>query len=113
VLFGGWSTQAGFLADTWEWDGLRWKRVDAFGPSARGGKPGMAYDSSGHRILLYGGWGAQENGPLSDMWAFDGEAWTAVHIDRRSAAGYLGESLFTTMPHTYAFEEASFRGGPC
>jgi hypothetical protein len=79
VLFGGWSESAGFLGDTWEWDGRRWRQVALSGPSARGGKPGMVYDRRLHRIVLYGGWGAKESGPIGDLWTFDGKAWTRVH----------------------------------
>lgn len=73
VLFGGWDGKA--LGDLWVWDGA-WRRVDASGPSARGGMPSMTYDPLGKSVLLYGG--ANDGGLLTDVWRWDGRAWTRV-----------------------------------
>ncbi|MHA7630515.1 hypothetical protein [Corallococcus sp. M7] len=43
------------LNDTWEWDGTNWEqKAPAAAPSARM-RHGLAYDSAGQRIVLFGG----------------------------------------------------------
>lgn len=70
VMFGGWDGQ--FLADLWEWDGA-WKRIEAQGPSARGGLPSLRYHPLWQTVVLYGGWG--DKGPETDTWKWDGRTW--------------------------------------
>ena len=76
VLFGG-SDPSGPVADTWTWDGDRWRSITpATSPPARI-HAAMTYDSRRKRVLLFGGRGAQ--GPLADLWAWDGATWTELH----------------------------------
>ena len=71
VLFGGWNGK--FLDEVWEWNGA-WTQVEARGPSARGGLPSLLYHPLRKTVLLYGGWG--DRGPETDVWTWDGRAWT-------------------------------------
>lgn len=73
VLFGG--DGAGYLGDTWEWDGASWTQAATTGPSARN-ESAMAYDSARGVVVLFGG--GQNNNPQtnSDTWEWDGIAWT-------------------------------------
>ena len=74
VLFGGWNRT--YLGDTWVWDGEAWTERKVPGPSARGGRPGFAYDPADELLLLYGGGDA--GGWLADMWSWDGERWVEL-----------------------------------
>ena len=71
VLFGG--SKGQFLGDTWEWDGKQWMEIKSTGPSARGGVPSMAFDSSRKMVILFGGW--DEIGMQSDIWEWNGKIW--------------------------------------
>ncbi len=77
VMFGGLGIDAGFLSDTWEWDGATWREATpAAGnpnPRARAGHA-MAYDSVRGRTVLFGG----QNFRLADTWEWDGIRWTEV-----------------------------------
>ena len=73
LLFGGGSGTgaADPLADTWEWDGLVWKRVADSGPPPR--RPGtMAYDVRRGVSVLFGGFAGLF---LGDTWEWDGTDW--------------------------------------
>lgn len=76
VLFGGTSrlaSDAPSHGDTWEWDGSRWQRTDATGPSARD-HIAMDYDAARRVVVMHGG-GTGPEAP-GETWAFDGRAWT-------------------------------------
>jgi len=79
VLFGGTSTigpTAGpSHGDTWEWDGVRWTRSTATGPSARD-HIAMDYDAISQRVVLHGG--GMDAKASSETWTFDGGTWTRV-----------------------------------
>ena len=78
VLFGGFAggLPTDHFNDTWEWDGNEWTQVADTGPSARRNHA-MAYDSTRHRVILFGG--APFNGPFfKDTWEWDGNEWTQV-----------------------------------
>ncbi|MEO8621703.1 MAG: kelch repeat-containing protein [bacterium] len=62
--------------DTWEWDGSRWRQIDANGPGARD-HVAMAYDPSREAVILHGG-GTPTGGMQGDTWAFNGAAWTRI-----------------------------------
>ncbi len=81
VLFGGLfndSSSSTYYGDTWEWDGSNW--ADVTPPS---GSPNprayhaMAYDSSLHRTILFGGFSFAE-GNFNDTWAWDGSSWNRL-----------------------------------
>ncbi|MEZ5962498.1 MAG: kelch repeat-containing protein [Planctomycetota bacterium] len=77
VMFGGMGQFAAFgfdlLSDTWEWDGIDWRQIQAPGPARRYGHA-MAYDAERERVVLFGGHG--EFSDLGDTWTWDGTSWT-------------------------------------
>ncbi len=77
VLFGGFSTRAPFfLADTWTWNGTKWRQLHpATSPPPRD-NAAMAYDPATKQVVLFGG---EHLGPLGDTWVFDGTTWSQVH----------------------------------
>lgn len=71
ILFGGYND--GYLGDTRFWNGQEWEQIDAQGPSARAGKPGLIEDASSGMLLLFGG-GDASNSYLMDFWNFNTES---------------------------------------
>ena len=76
LLFGGFSGsrddsnnwRARRLADIWVWTGAVWVEVETEGPGPSGLQgAAVAYDSTGDRLLIGGGYTGSEN--LSDVWA--------------------------------------------
>jgi hypothetical protein len=74
VMFGGVGHN-----DTWTGKGGEWKQQNpAHSPDVRsstGPAPGMAYDATRNRVVVFGGW-ADAVGPLGDTWTWDGRDWT-------------------------------------
>jgi hypothetical protein len=68
ILFGG-ESDAGFLGDTWGWDGTDWTPVNS---SPRSPQPrssaAIAYDSRRDQVVLFGG---NADGPCSVTWLND------------------------------------------
>ncbi|MBL8899806.1 MAG: hypothetical protein JNM84_19400 [Planctomycetes bacterium] len=88
LIFGG-AGPAGFLNDTWEWDGASFVQLfPPFAPSPRSTHT-MAYDAARQRVVLFGGMDA--NGRrLSDTWEWDGANWTLQNASgpvQRTGAG--------------------------
>src|SRR5690606_20982445 len=52
VLFGGIPRD---LDDTWEWDGVQWRRIPAEAGPSRRSRLAMAYDETRGKIVLFGG----------------------------------------------------------
>ena len=77
VLFGG-RSQAGWLQDTWSFDGTNWVEMEPV-DDLEDGNPGArteqaaTFDRSRGRMVVYGG--EDENQGLSDLWEFDGANW--------------------------------------
>jgi hypothetical protein len=93
VVFGGMgSAEPGrpgpSLGDTWEYDGSRWIRMEASGPSPRQ-SAGAAFDSKRGVVILFGGSG--ETGFLGDTWSWDGARWQRLSESgpEPRAMGYL------------------------
>jgi hypothetical protein len=84
VLHGGlydYMGQVASNADTWEWDGTEWEMVlgENDGPTVPPLRSGNAvvYDAERQETLVYGGY--SPNGNLrSDLWSWDGAAWTLL-----------------------------------
>ena len=84
VLFGGgtWAAgAAGYLGDTWEFDGTNWmQRLPIKSPVART-QASMVYDSKRHRTVLFGGqrydatYGTQFS---PETWEWDGANWQQI-----------------------------------
>lgn len=73
VMLGGAQQLAPNVA---EWNGSSWTFFNpAFAPPGRE-SCAMAYDSSRHRTLVFGGEGQQPS--LGDLWAWSGTAWTSL-----------------------------------
>lgn len=65
VLFSALSAGISQPGQTWEWDGLVWKRVSSIGPSIGGGHS-AAYDGARKRTVLH---------KYPDTWWWDGWTW--------------------------------------
>jgi hypothetical protein len=74
VMFGGIGHN-----DTRVWNGREWKQQNpAHSPAVRsstGPMPGMAYDGTRNRVVVFGGW-EDGVGPLGDTRTWDGRDWT-------------------------------------
>ena len=60
-----------------EWDGERWRELDAPGPSPRS-RHALAYDSRTARVVLVGGRDDASRKTLGDAWSWDGSRWRAL-----------------------------------
>lgn len=83
VLFGGddtGTTTGNFIDDTWTYDGSTWSQHDPAGSPAPRVGPLMAYDSSHHRVVMFGGYFGSRNTTVQwgDTWTWDGTSWTNV-----------------------------------
>lgn len=99
VLFGGSSAAAGYLDDTWEWNGgtKSWGlRPSNASPPARRGHA-LAYDSARGKAVLFGGVGATL---FADTWEWDGITWTDVTP---------GSSPLSRQGHALAYDSARER----
>ena len=65
----------GSTSRVWEWDGRRWKDVDAPGPSPRS-RHALAYDHRTAHVILVGGRDNATRTTLGDVWAWDGLRWS-------------------------------------
>ncbi|MBI2945238.1 MAG: hypothetical protein HYY25_13675 [Candidatus Wallbacteria bacterium] len=78
VLFGG-GDAGGSFNDTWEWNGVFWKQVQANNPSPGTNQPtqryaqALAFDENRHEFVLFGGYAGGV--PLNDSWDWDGVRW--------------------------------------
>ena len=73
VMFGGFSG-AGYLNDTWTFDGTTWTKVNT--PTAPNPRTAaqMAYDRRMHKVVLFGGYDGVQD--LGDTWLWDGPTTT-------------------------------------
>jgi len=77
VLFGGYNVTTGTQSDTWTWNGSAWSPVVGSGPSKRQHHM-MTYDTTGSRVLLFGGESDSPGTRLNDLWSFSGGTWTPL-----------------------------------
>ena len=79
-MFGGQTDGDPFLEDTWLYSkaGSSWREIEAQGPSARNLYAFGAHEKT-NSAYLFGGEG--EQGPLNDLWSFDGKAWEELRPD--------------------------------
>ncbi len=81
VLFGGRTFDDRLVAETWEWDGRRWRRRRPLRSPAARVVPALAYDDVRGRTVLFGGGSvdagacADEGVNCSDTWTWDGMDW--------------------------------------
>jgi hypothetical protein len=88
-LFGG--SLATVRDATWEWDGAQWQQLTlAVSPPARQGA-GMCFDAAAGVVRLAAGDAAPYGSPaqpLSDVWEFDGLAWTQLSTGPIAPLGF-------------------------
>lgn len=81
VLFGGvGAPENGHqpkFSDTWTWDGAQCKKAAEGGPPPRS-RHTLAFDHRNRRVILYGG--ENDNGPLADMWEWNGSVWKEIKM---------------------------------
>jgi hypothetical protein len=81
-MYGGSGTTQNFV-DFWQWDGERWSEITMTGPNPGVRySPGMVYDASRGRVVLYGGLGLNAQGRIGTTLAIPlprvGERWQPV-----------------------------------
>ncbi|MDP9194271.1 MAG: hypothetical protein M3P06_21450 [Acidobacteriota bacterium] len=93
IMFGGYNNN-NYRDDTWTWDGTAWTELKMDGddrPPHRG-QAAMWYDPLQQKVILYGGIGRgsvnERVTRYSDMWAFDGTAWTELTIAEHPGARF-------------------------
>jgi len=121
LLFSGIGS-AGYLDDTWSWNGTTWRKLSPpASPPARTGAQ-MAYDAATRTVLLFGGFGLLSGGPpadggqysgFSDTWSWNGTTWTKLSPASNPGGG--GDSLGSD---SMAYDPAAktvllFDGGDC
>jgi hypothetical protein len=92
IMFGGFDG-AGYLNDTWTFDGVTWAQVAvSHSPPVRAAAQ-MAYDSVTRKVVLFGGYNGTNY--LGDTWLWDGTTsrWTRVRTAHRPAR-VTGPMLF-------------------
>ena len=95
LLFGGFG-DAGYLNDTWTFDGTTWTKVDtAITPGPRTNAQ-MAYDRRTHKVVLFGGYDGSKD--LGDTWLWDGRSstWTQA-APAHSPKAVTGPMVFTDL----------------
>jgi hypothetical protein len=71
---GGGRTPRTPYADTWEFDGDRWRRAAATGPELTGNHR-LVYDHARRRVVLWTG--VAGDADRTELWEWDGAAWTS------------------------------------
>ena len=66
----------------------------------------MAYDTPGRRLILYGGVRNGSNVPLTDLWSWDGTAWTRLSEDAPLAGGALGAVVYASAADIFGVSSA-------
>jgi hypothetical protein len=95
VIFGGFDG-AGYLNDTWTFDGTTWTKVNtSSSPSARANAQ-MAYDHRTHKVVLFGGYDGRKD--LGDTWLWDGRTstWTQA-TPAHSPKAVTGPMVFADL----------------
>ncbi len=90
------------LPQTWEWDGVAWRRIDAVASPPANGSPSMAYDEGNRRIVAVIADGSER----LRAWEWDGQTWTVVssstatgptrRVDHRVAYDVARRSIILT-----------------
>ncbi|XP_067940717.1 multiple epidermal growth factor-like domains protein 8 [Watersipora subatra] len=97
VLFGGLSTQQGFMKDLWRFDGVSWHFIapaDGVTPSARHRHAAECLvDRQTAKLLVYGGvvvTGANHLNTSSEIWSFDFGSlrWSKLPVEAIDLAGH-------------------------
>ena len=95
LVTSGPSQEAGRL-QTWTWDGRRWtRRMPTTSPTTRDGAL-LAYDSSRHVTILYGG---LNHDYLTDTWEWNGSNWALRHPDHAPDTSQSGSLAYEPVSH--------------
>ena len=98
VLFGGVSS-AGYLNDTWTFDGTDWtERSPGVVPPART-SGNMTYDRKSQKLVLFGGYAGNGN-YLNDTWLWDGSRSNWIQTSPTSSPAAVTAPLVFTDPKT-------------
>ena len=79
LLYGGYGCGGHcIISDTWTFANGVWTNITALtsGSPPTAYLPGLAYDPTSARVILFGGLGA--SGVLSDTWSYHAKAWTNI-----------------------------------
>lgn len=85
VLFGGVGPGNTLFNDTWEWDGVRWTRMDTLAAPAPRQGGAMAFDPVRRSIVMFGGLGTSS---LADTWEYADATWRPVPVTSSPAPRY-------------------------
>ncbi len=112
VVFGGRSTAAITIGDTWVLDGRTntWREITGPGPVARSGAA-IAWSHARQRLVLFGGSDAA-GGELQDTWEWDGDGWVPLVIEPVLAPSTRVDHLLTTSPNGVYLINGSHTGVP-
>jgi hypothetical protein len=96
-MFGGNNTAAGFLSDTWDYDGgvpptPNWTAVITINNPSGRQNPEMTYDSARGVAVLFGGEDVIGGPSLNDTWEYDGVDWTQI-TTANSPSGRGGHAM--------------------
>lgn len=94
VLFGGRGTGgAGYLGDTWVFDGASWTLKNVINQPLNAAHAGMAFDPSRGTMVMHGGstnvWPFPANNQRNQTWEWNGAGWTAVNESNPLARTYM------------------------
>jgi hypothetical protein len=92
VLFGGYDTN--YFDTTWVWDGKDWTQVAKKNPPPSRALASLWYDPNLKKTVMYGGIGRVTStdrlSRFSDMWTFDGNAWTQLNAIKNTPGQSTG-----------------------
>ncbi|MCI4363013.1 MAG: hypothetical protein L3K13_01725, partial [Thermoplasmata archaeon] len=100
LLFGGESSGATFLGDSWLWNGSAWSMTAVSGlptPAPRAGAS-LAYDYKDGYAVLFGGKDLTTN--YNDTWTFSGASWLQAHPKLSPQARYFGSESWDEGAHS-------------
>jgi len=105
VLYGGSSHNQGIkYQDTWEWDGVKWEKMNPVDNPGKLEEPAGTYDSARERVILFGGNGL--NGTSDDLWEYDGVNWKKMEV-----LNTPGKRSFTAIVYHPLDEKVVLFGG--
>ena len=74
IMSGGFDENFALLADTWLWNGRRWRQVQTTGSLLPRSHHGGTFDAQNQRVIVFGGFESQFNRRNDFRW-FDGNGW--------------------------------------
>lgn len=111
VAYCGRDEKAGWVNDTWEWNGIQWHKINISGtrPPAGYADNGMAYDAMRSEVILYGGWRTDDTNH-DQTWIYtvtgtgaDDRAWVMRKSGTPSQRGGATMAYDSLRGNTYLF----------